>query len=383
MPRPFCAVLLPAMLLLACSSPDRPDLPASDTVAVTPDTAAVPTIAIDEGGTVTWQFGGFKASVEDEVQPLGGVMGLVALDGGRYFLTEANRVRVFDRAGAETWRFGRAGSGPQEFDVIGWPCRVQGDTVLFTDQQNQRLAFIAVGSGVVRTELVGGRGVRDGNCTGDGRFLATRFERDTSSQTSTYLLELWTMGDTVGHPIYNQQRPIRSPVGAASPMVGLVDSLVFIADPNTAEIRLVNLDGSFVRSLRWNAERVPVTDENIPERYGAVPARATPAEEQAWWDRVRSRPRAEYWPAFVEVKADAEGRLWVHEVYEREGEVHRWWALTATGEVLARVTIPRATREDIIRPIGFVPGGIAFYLEDDEGAPWLRVISTAAIPGAP
>jgi hypothetical protein len=359
--------------LLSCARGDTDRAISSDTVTVDPLASVIPSVAMDETGEAAWSFGGLRANPDDELQ-FRGILQVVELSGGRRFINEGSRVRVLDSTGLELWRHGREGAGPQEFRSTGWPCRLGGDTVAFMDQRNARFALVELGVGTIATVPSGVRSLREGACTGDGGYVTTRTAHDTVTQSTA--LEVWRHGttDTSATLLRTHPLPPRGSVGAGDPSAGFVDSLLYIADPTRATIDLFDRRGTYVRSLAWGGSRVPVTDENIPERFGAEPAEASEAEVQAWWGRIRSRPRTEYWPAFGQVVPDGRGNLWIREAFQSGQDSTSYWVVATNGDVRARVRIPRFTRERMNMLIGPTPSGLVFRHIDTEGGDWLRTV---------
>lgn len=363
-----------AAVLLACGGGGAVDQVASDSTRFDIRSGDWPVVTLSETTDVAWTTGGFMANPDDEVSSRGGVTGLVSLPGSRYLLSEGARVRVFDSTGAETWRFGREGAGPEEFNAIGWPCAVQGDTVVVMDQRNQRFAVLAAELGVVKLIPADQRSLREEGCSGRGEFMVQRTVRDSSGGPGQVVAEMVDASGAILHEVPGGTTGSYSIVGLGYSTLAMVDTLVMIGNPNSGEIRLLTEGGEYVRSLVWGAPRVSITDDNIPERYGMSPAGLSPADMKAWWDKVRTRPRADNWPAFVQVRPDAAGRIWVMESFDREGGVRRWWVMSSTGQPLAQVQVPTSTRERILLMLGFVPDGIALYYEDADGAPHVSVV---------
>lgn len=376
-PSPHSSALL-LVVLLGCDAAQPPLAVRSDTALVEPMADSAPVVAVTESTAVVWRIGGFQPNPDDEISSNHGVMGLVALPGGRYLLSEGSRVRVFDAAGTERWRFGRDGAGPEEFRSLGWPCAIRGDTVVVMDQRNQRFAILDAGRGLIRTIPVDRRSLREGDCSGDGLFMVERTVNDSVTDARHTVNDLLNSEGDMVSSIPGGPPASYSVVGEGETATSLVDTLVFTANPNSGEIRLMTRDGNFFRTLRWGVPRIPVTDENIPDRYGATPRDASAEQLEAWWDRVRGMRRARNWPAFVQVRADGADRLWIREDSDDDAPTVDWWVVGLDGLLRAKVQFPRSTREHRVQLLGFVPDGIVFYSEDADGAPWVSVVGYPA-----
>lgn len=368
-----------ALLLTACGVAPSPD---PSRISFDIDAPGIPVDTIRLDGPVVWETGGFKDDPGDEIDLLGGIMGLVPLAGERYLLTEGSRVRLFDRSGRELWRTGQAGEGPGDFGGLGWVCQLNGDTVVVLDQANARFAVVLAGVGVVNTIRSNQRYLREGGCNGRGSFLVglTEPERDSSKNGSPSLSmvvqRLLGNGDTLSS-LYHQKQSAQTytMVGNGNVSFGWADSLFYLADPNRGDIVLMDGDGEVLRTLVWAAPRIPVTDANIPDRYGFAigEGSAGSAEEAAaYWQQVRSLPRRDFWPAFVMVRPDPLGRLWLRQEFG-DGELAQWWVLNTEGRLLGQVALPQRTRERMALMLGFTRDGISFYHEDTDGAAWVSV----------
>ncbi len=345
---------------------------APDTVAVDPTSTAVPLIMVDESLPATWTYGGLKADPDDELE-IAGIPGVVALPGRRYLIGEGNRVRMFDSAGTELWRFGQRGEGPADFHGLSWPCRMGGDTVVAIDQGNRRIVYLEPGVGVIATVPAATVNLREGACNGRGTFITFRFDRDTITDSGQMLVELRATPADSPRVIHREPSVSGLVVGHGETWTGAVDTFVYVTNPDEATITLRDRSGRFVRQLVWAVPRDPVTDDNIPDRFGMVPGGATGDELKAWWDRVRGMKRMDDWPAFAQVAADADGRLWVIERYDEPEDMRQYWVVTRTGRVLAKVRFPFG-HDHFVQLLGFVEGGIVIQHRDADGAPHFSVI---------
>lgn len=365
---------LPTALLAQGGTPGNP-------IVVAPTDAKAPVIRITEQSNVRWRTGGFQDDTDSEIESQGGVMGLVALSGGRYLLSESSRVRVFGPDGREVWRVGRNGAGPQEFSALGWPCGVRGDTVVVTDQRNARFSVIVVGKGVIGTIPTERRHRPGSGCSTDGNILVAETVRRPGAaptDASPYRVSLIGADGVKRRDIVDAAGIARTRVGAGQLTAGRVGPHVYVADPNVSTITMYDTTGRFLRQLAINLPRVRVTDGNIPDRFGAAPAGGSGADLDAWWDRIRAAPRETHWPAFLAVTGDAEGRFWIQIDEERGATETLWWVVSADGRVIADVRLPRPTRDRRVHLLNHVPGGLAFYYEDTEGAPWVAVVGYPA-----
>lgn len=369
-------VALCVAVLAGCGSSAAGDT-VSDTVAVDPASGDVPIVSIDETMASTWTFGGLKDNPDDELN-LRGIAGVVRLDGDRYFLAEGHRVRLFDEAGAELWRTGQQGAGPGDFDAISWPCRLGGDTVVAYDQVNRRIAYVEAGTGVIATVPAARTNLREAACASNGRYVTTRMEQDTIAGTGAVVVELRSTPTQEPVVIHREPSPQGLVIGHGSVSAGSLDTLVFVTNPDAGTITLLDQEGGFVRQLQWAVPRDPVTDENIPDRLGMVPAGASPQQLEEWWDGMRARPRVPNWPAFAQVHSDDDGRLWLLERFDQPEETRDYWVISATGEIVARVQMPRSSRERQVSLSGFVPGGVVLRHNDEDGAPHFSVIAYPA-----
>lgn len=370
LPALIACTILP--MLVGCSAPAA-DAAVSDTVAIDPTASDAPLVTIDEATPAVWSYGGLQTNPDDEIDNQG-MLGVVRLSGDRYFMAEGNRVRLFDAQANGLWRTGRAGAGPADFHGLGWPCRFHGDTVVVYDQGNRRIAYIDPGVGVIATVPAVMTEFREGACTGDGAFVTFRMIQDTVAKSGEYVVEVRTGSGSVPTTVFREPSPLGLVVGHGDPWAGAVDTLVWVSNADKGTITLLDRQGNFVRQLDWRAEREPVTDDNIPGRYGLMPGGLSSKKQvDAWWDRVRAMKRVANWPAFAYVTADADGRLWIIERYDEPRRFRQYWVVSRTGRIVARVQFP-AESGHYVSLTGFVPGGVVLRHVDDDGAPHYRVV---------
>jgi hypothetical protein len=288
-------------------------------------------------------------------------------------VSERDRVRLFDGR-KEVWRHGMMGSGPQDFQGIGWPCRFNSDTVVLLDQRNARIAFVVPGEGTVVTIPSEGMALRNGACNGNGSFLTIA---GTSRKVSNQFVgQVWMNVAPPAQPrsVLTFNYYSAGIVGAGSHSIGFVDSLIYVADPNRARIAVYNQRGVLMRTLVLHVEREPVTDESIPRKFHMVPANATEPQLADWWKRIRHRPRLEHWPAFEGVIPDHRGNLWISST---RGEAHRepsWWVVTRAGTLVSHVRVREREGYSRISVVGMTISGVGLSYVDREGALWLAIV---------
>ena len=100
-------------------------------------------------------------------------------------------------------------------------------------------------------------------------------------------------------------------------------------------------NGVLSHILRWDQERVPVTEE-VKEKALRAALEQTPDEDQQMGVRrlFATRPFAEFLPFYSQLHVGADGRLWVRSDDLDVPDEARWVAFEADGRPSMRVRLP-------------------------------------------
>lgn len=191
-------------------------------------------------------------------------------------------------------------------------------------------------------------------------------------------------------PIRGIRGHARRPFGSHVVSVVVEDALV-LGRNDSAEVRTFRQDGTVARILRWQGERLPVTDDDR-KRYAEIVEHliAEPyGEEYAMLrlDRI-SLPEAK--PLYSRILGDDRGNLWVQgypeqpsyfdnrgvSIFGPEGRI--WWIFDATGRLVGTGTTPENFMIHDIRD-----GMVAGVLMDPDGVQVATIVPLgAALRGA-
>ncbi|MEX2530231.1 MAG: hypothetical protein WD960_05600 [Gemmatimonadota bacterium] len=258
-------------------------------------------------------------------------------------------VRLFrSDGGSFVSRFGGAGEGPGEFQIISFARPLGEDEILLADGGSQRLTWWNWRTGEVRTEpieqSVDGRGVSPMDALADGTVVGvtgTRgfgpadastviadtmryylFEPDGSAGPRIHLLPgrlRWGLqaGGRIGFPFI----PF-----SVDPSMAVGDDVIYLATGTEPRVEIFHRSGEKVRELRWDAgDRTPVSDAPLDQLL-AHQVQEAGADEIQLRTLHREAPLPDSLPIFQSLFVDADGRLWV-ERYRFPWESERRWDL--------------------------------------------------------
>lgn len=321
----------------------------------------------------------------EEVYQLNRVRGATVLSDGRIVIANAGsaELRYYDASGRYLQTVGRRGGGPGEFQFVGIPYRLAGDSLLVgADPGAHRLALFdldgryvesygtpgtrALGSAVgvledgdvVRLALLAGMGGDDGQ--GRDPMVVVRHARDgTPTDTLARLpgSERYRVTERSGSMIMVMNSLIPF---AREQRVALGGGLVYAGAGDSYEVEVYRTDRR-ESDLAENRESDLAENPVRPERLIRLqrPNRPVTSADVAEFRRTRLdremddnlRRRTERYlaevtfpkemPAYRDLRADARGNLWVEEYRAPEEEVTpRWEVFDPDGVWLGTVETP-------------------------------------------
>ncbi len=330
---------------------------------IDPDRYTGPVITLDSIGN-EWQVGGLKENPDDELVSGKAILAVAAMPDNRYVTASEHRLRLFDSTGREVWRQQNKGAGPGEFGWIYQLCAVGADEVLVWDTDLYRYSLLQVGTGRV-SDLSGPYfSTSTPACSRDGWFIVgkadgvpdtslVRFEHDVFDRTGSALGSI-DGGTAPAHPVVGVLVPVS---------VGVVDSLIFRADPETGIIAVFTLSGDTLRRLQWRDRSIPVNDASI-DQFSRANSDGNAATEARFRQHFAAMERAPYWSRFMVVMSGGGGMIWIAEPLDSP-EAMTLWGVSIDGEVVAKVLVPRTGDQGLL---GFFPGGILHSWRDGDGA---------------
>lgn len=282
-------------------------------------------------------------------------------DDGRILVSDANapKVYVLDPEGRVVREVGRAGDGPGEFAVtVDAALAGPGDTIIAQDSYG--LAVFDSG-GVVADR-------RSANAWRAGRVglrLETRLADDSilmapDSWSPTYGESMWIQApvvvlalddlslDTLFTMDFERQHPRDQQ--ESIPHGGMAAGRarrIATGRSDLAEIRHYDTGGSLERVVRWDAATAEVTDEEFERLAEAMRGWSSPELDSERIERM-IRDRRESWdgprPAFVHMRIDDSGNVWVFDWTPGTADHERGWIVGSDGSWLGAFEMPRPGR---------------------------------------
>jgi hypothetical protein len=337
--------------------------------AVLARSAAIDGIDVGPTSNFTGRIGGVPSgnrSHHYEISTDHNELHLASLGGGARVLSEGTTLAWFNE-GALVWRVGGSGQGPQNFASIRGVCAVDSVTVLAYDGSNRRLVRAQRDTmPVVVISQLAGILVPHG-CGPDGSFLFQTFTtpRQDGSGAVVSVLRLSPTGDVLDTLVVIPVPPLGT-IGAENPSACALSNRLVVADPNAGTVRELSLDGSQLREWTWGEPRVPTSDESIAEFLGDTPASGSrPSEVAAFWESVKRRPRAPFWPAFEALLCDGAGEWGILQRYPGAGSTLSVFG--NDGLHRAEVRLPKSTRDFRVAIVGWSHNRLALRVVDVTG----------------
>jgi hypothetical protein len=294
------------------------------------------------------------------------VRGGVRLSDGRIAVLDdrAAEVRIFDADGRHVRTLGRKGEGPGEFDTASFLGRLPGDTLVVVDTPRRRINFFHPDDGFIRAVTA-----RDDDAGyllvagmfGDGTLVEfnTVFNADAPEGYARRPVEYRTVGrDGAGvaelgtYPGYESVLAMvsegdqtfamtgQAPFGK-QPAVAVGGERFFFGSQDTWEIRVLRMDGSLERLIRWDRTPEPVTEAQVADFVDRVVSRMEDNNLARRYRRFYAdAPAPETHPAYGDLFVDRLGWLWVQEYRVDPEAPDHWTVLDPDGRVAGAAELP-------------------------------------------
>lgn len=277
-----------------------------------------------------------------------------------------NELRFYDAEGNYVSSAGREGSGPGEFEQLGWMRAFAGDSLMVYDFSLGRVSVFDGGGTFVRSFKVAPLGeaafVIAVDVFSDGVVLAKSplifaggFEdglnrRDEVFHTHGATGEMIdSLGAFPGPEQFIQTGgsgnrrfiALTSLPFGKSPTAAVDDTRFYFGASDTYEIACYEQDGTLRRLIRRSVSPRPVTPADL-EAYKQQEL-AGVEDEEARRDaerRYAEMPLAETMPAYATFTFDASGNLWVREFTVGEVATWPWTVFDGQGRMLGSVEMP-------------------------------------------
>jgi hypothetical protein len=297
------------------------------------------------------------------------VRGALRLADGRIVVsnTGTSELRFYGSDGRYLRSTGRAGSGPGEFQRLGWIRPFAGDSILAYDFSLTRASvFDAAGAfgrsfrlappgetgfvigmdvlspdavlGKMPLALSGGLSFEEGAQRRDEiywRFSAEGTPVDSLGQFAgpEQWIETARSGDQFS--VF-----LTSPPFGRSPVLAARGEQFCFGSGDTYELGCYATDGTLLRLIRRNHANLPVTDADVERLLQRELADADAEDRPRIERRYEEVPVPETMPAYSDLRVDPDGNLWVLE-YNPDSEADlRWTVFDSSGRMLGLVMTP-------------------------------------------
>ncbi|HEX7122869.1 MAG TPA: hypothetical protein VF178_10905 [Gemmatimonadaceae bacterium] len=315
-------------------------------------------------------LGGVRSNPDEELDPVQYWLSATILSDGRIVVTERTQLKFFSRTGQFLGTAGRAGRGPAEFEQLQEVCRLPGDTLLAFDLSRRVSLWDPQGKHLRSFAPISF--IAPGSCYPDRTVIAQVVDgsarESNASATTVAYARVRLDGTIVAHL---GRLPTHQYFGTVSFEPSIIPSgdEVYVSDPMTAEIRVLDESGKIRRIIRASQRPTPITDDDWRRRAErSVPLDATAeqrAEQIAMMMRMKRPP---HMPAFHNMRVDARRWIWL-EPYE--GDRPTWSVFDSTGRRIGQLELPWGGSAGA-RLVGIERDAIVVLRRDADGAPHLN-----------
>ncbi len=296
---------------------------------------------------------------------------------GVVFDQASSEVFLFDLPTGRMRRIGDQGDGPGEFRVIGNVYVCGRDSIAVYGLPTRLALFDSAGRFVREHQMAllkrGLHGVtldcsavlgvetrRSANGVRDRDILVFALGIMQGNGTSVVAEALSPARGTV----LFHGRSVRLPIPfSAFPVWAFRDSLLYLGNGDTPEVRVYNQAGILIRIIRWETKPMPLTqaDHDSYERIRSELDERVGKGTKEDFPPLREFDLPTLKPVYNEFLVTEEGQLWVQE-YPRiwEGFIRlfgnslsegasRWWVFSASGMLVGRVVIPKGVMVTDVR----------------------------------
>jgi hypothetical protein len=288
----------------------------------------------------------------------------------------SQELRFFDETGAWLRSTGRPGSGPGEFNSLGWLHIGTGDTLRVYDWGQLRVSVFSPDGEYRRSFMLGTGGgggtLRPETAFANGAIIAsTQSSVDMSSapgvRRDTSLLWLFDpdgrLVDSLGRYPGSEawiDRTERSMSVQDRPFgkhltVRAHGTAVYIGSGDSHELTVLTGSGSNRRTLRWSAPTVPITPQVVDAYIAATVADAPTRARASVTAKLGRAPFPATMPAYATFVIADDGKVWVGRYLVRgQGERQTFDVFDTAGithgsvEMPPRFSLAQVTRDRVI-----------------------------------
>jgi len=288
----------------------------------------------------------------------------------------SQELRFFDQAGVWMRSTGRAGSGPGEFNSLGWLHVGTADTVRAYDWGQLRVSVFSSDGKYQRGYMLGTNGgggtLRPQAALANGAVVAsTQSSVDMNSapgvRRDTSLLMLFdaegrlldTLGRFPGSEAWvdrtERSMSVRSRPFGKRLTVRAHNTSVYVGSADFHELTVLSGNRSDRRTLKWSGPTVAITPQ-IVDAYVAATVADVPTDQRASaTEMLRRAPFPAAMPTFATFVVADDGTVWVGRYLARgQGERQTFDVIDTAGATLGSVEMParfapsQVTRERVV-----------------------------------
>jgi len=298
------------------------------------------------------------------------VTGALRLSDGRIVVANggSSELRYFDANGEFLMSAGRQGSGPGEFERLGWVRSMPGDSVFAYDSSTRRVSVFDAAGEFVRSFQVTSPGERQfplaQGMFDDGKVLVMNLNlfgadgpppdgyqrRSDTYQVFSSQGELESeIGSFLGAETFMRSGReggntfisiAQIPFGHSPSAVAAGEHLVY-GSSDTYEYGVYARDGSLLRIVRRAFEPRGVTDADlaafIDRQVEDREGQQTRAEVEK---QYADMPLPNTMPAYDDIERDAEGNIWVRDFSPDVDAPRTWTVFDSVGQMRGSLTVP-------------------------------------------
>ena len=285
---------------------------------------------------------------------------------------DAANVMLLDNDGKFIKRFGIKGQGPgelwQPLDIV-WSHADK--AFLIMDFGNSRLSLWASDGKFIQEHAFSGRGFTPRLPDKKTMFMANNLGGLTDGPIELVLQDrkgserkvIWSHDpkNRVFTNAGDEQNPMRILFRWDPQLVYDMGSdflAVSFGDMETVDI--LGLDGKKIRTIKVQLERYPVSDEQIEEGFGHLPASLHNGMK-------RGLVRPESWPHMRAIHIDPENRIWIIGGSPDVGKPHPFRVYDRHGKELGKGKVPAV-------PLDITDRGVYYLSKDENAEQWLGVV---------
>lgn len=275
--------------------------------------------------------------------------GATMLSSGNVVVADAfdASLRVFNERGKALRKVGRRGSGPGEFEGLGWIQQCGADTVFVWDHLQGKISVIDTAGAFVR-QYPERANTYDLACSRGGRVVGMTMPPITgppNPKGETYQAPLW-LADTGGKVVrrlglvnWGQNRPLGRLTDIAAS-----DDRIYVGTADSAFVDVYDLTGRRLNPLPVGVGVRKASKTNYEHAIdGLVGPMPTREMRESGRQQMLRIPAPEYLPVYSTVHTDPSGTLWVN-VSAPGDPTTVLRAISSDGRLLGEVSVPKGLR---------------------------------------